>query len=280
MAKPKTKINEIVALIDKYGPVSPNRLTEITGDFRQSIDKYVREAHLAEFIHVAAFGQSPFGGNRTVKLYAAGKGIDAQRPGTAKKPAKAKKPVDEALRRCKKYSRAEKRIIREIKESGKSVKSQMHRLPGRTFWGVQFAVANLKGKKKSGLGSWVWASVLTVLRDEANISARDLSARIGCTSRQMRTVLNENRGRGVFISGWEMHCRTLSATWSLGDQADVQKPPLQTLEEKREKRRARDRRCGARKQVNPFSTALGLIRGPNVGTGRVYQQDMSERAAA
>ncbi|CAG4889438.1 hypothetical protein [Paraburkholderia gardini] len=79
MSKPKTKIYEIVALIREHGPVSPNRLTELTGDFRQSVDKYIRQAHDMGLIHIADFGPSPLGGNRTVKLYAYGKGIDAKR---------------------------------------------------------------------------------------------------------------------------------------------------------------------------------------------------------
>lgn len=79
MAKPKTKIYEIVALIEKHGPISPNALTDMTGDFRQSVDKYIRLAHKANLIHIDSFGPSPLGGNRTVKLYACGKGIDAER---------------------------------------------------------------------------------------------------------------------------------------------------------------------------------------------------------
>lgn len=79
MAKQKTKIYEIVALIEKHGPISPNALTDMTGDYRQSVDKYIRQAHKANLIHIDSFGPSPLGGNRTVKLYACGKGIDAKR---------------------------------------------------------------------------------------------------------------------------------------------------------------------------------------------------------
>jgi hypothetical protein len=278
MAKPKTKINEIVALIEKHGPVSPNRLTEITGDFRQSIDKYVRQAHDAGLIHVAAFGPSPFGGNRTVKLYAAGKGVNVQRPG--KKSTKPRKIKNVGSRRCMNFSSAEKRIIREIKLSGQAVKLQLHRLPGRTLHGIQKAVASLDGKKKRGVGSWIWTGVLSVLHDEPNLAVRDISSRIGCTSRQVTTLLNEHRGHGVFISGWEVHCRSTAATWSLGNQADVPKPPLQTVEERRAKARARHQRRNALAQTNPFAIALGLVPAPIVGTGRVFQQGMSIRAAA
>lgn len=278
MSKPKTKINEIVALIEKHGPISPNRLTEITGDFRQSIDKYIREAHDAGLIHVAAFGPSPFGGNRTVKLYAIGKGISIERP--SKKSTKARKQAQPVSRRCMNFSRSEKRIIREIKASGQSVKSQMHRLPGRTFYGIQKAVAAVKGTKKRGVTSWIWPAVVSILRDEPDLSVREISARIGCTSRQVTTLVNEHRGHSVFVSSWAVHCRTLCAKWSLGNQKDATKPEKQTVEERREKARARHRRHVARQQSNPFAIALGLVRAPNVGGGRVFQQDMTDRAAA
>jgi hypothetical protein len=79
MSKPTVKLFELVELIRKHGPVSPNRLTELSGDWRTSIDKYIRQAHKARLIHIAAFGPSPHGKNRTVKLYAIGEGVDAKR---------------------------------------------------------------------------------------------------------------------------------------------------------------------------------------------------------
>lgn len=284
MSKPKTKIYEIVALIQRNGPVSPNRLTELTGDYRQTIDKYIRLAHMAGLVHVAEFGPSPLGGNRTVKLYAAGKGTDAQRHPGEKKKAATRKKADPVSRKGKNFSRAEKRIIREIKLSGKSVKSEMHRLPGRTFYGIQKAVSDLKGTKKRGVGSWIWVGVIAALRDESNLTIREISERIGCTSRQVTNLMNENHGHGVFISGWHRHCRKDAAAWSLGNQTDAPKPPSQTIEERRFKARLRHQRRLARAQLNPFATALGLVRAPSTGTGRVFRQDMSvqdgERAAA
>ena len=79
MAKPKFKIYELVALIELHAPISPNRLTDITGDHRQSIDQYIRQARNAGLIHISGYEASPYGGNRTVKLYSPGKGIDAER---------------------------------------------------------------------------------------------------------------------------------------------------------------------------------------------------------
>lgn len=80
MAKPQRKIFDIVALIEKHEPVSPNRLTEITGDWRQTIDMYIRKAHQSGLIHIAGYEPSPFGpGYTDVKLWAHGKGVDAKR---------------------------------------------------------------------------------------------------------------------------------------------------------------------------------------------------------
>ncbi|MFL9904651.1 hypothetical protein PQR71_42100 [Paraburkholderia fungorum] len=277
MSKPKTKIYEIVELIRQHGPVSPNRLTNITGDIRQSIDKYVRQAHDAGLIHIAALGPSPFGGNRTVKLYAYGKGIDAQRHHVSKPAVKraTRKPKNDESRRCKNFSPAEKRIIREIKLGGQSVKSQMHRLPGRTFWSVQKAVAMLKGTKKRGVGSWIWAASISVLKEEPGLSAKDIADRIGCSKRQVNTLMGEHRGQGVFVSEWVMHRRTLCAKWSLGNQDDVPRPPKQSIEEKHQKARMWHRQRVARTQRNPFATALGLVAAPSIGVGRIYQQDMT-----
>jgi hypothetical protein len=78
--KAPTKAAELLNLIRIHGPVSPNRLVDITGDHRQSLDRYIRECHEANLIHVAAYGPSPTTEGRTVKLWAIGPGEDAKRP--------------------------------------------------------------------------------------------------------------------------------------------------------------------------------------------------------
>jgi hypothetical protein len=275
MSKPKTKIYEILDLIRQHGPVSANRLTELTGDLRQSIDKYVRQAHDAGLIHIATFGPSPLGGNRTVKLYMVGKAVDAQRTAKAQPKKVVLHQQDDASRKGMNFSGREKRIIREIKKSGQPVKTQMHRLPGRTFYGVQRAVAAIKGKKKREVGSWIWVAVVNILRESPSLSVRDISERIGCSSRQTMNLMNENHGHGVYISGWEIICRTLAAQWSLGSRNDEPKPASPSIEERRRKARVRyHRRLAAAKQ-NPFATALGLVKAPANGSGRVYQQSMN-----
>lgn len=80
MSKKKWKLDALLALIEKHGPVSPNRLAELSGDMRQSIDKYVRQAHLAELIHVDSYGPNPNGnGGKDVKLWVIGRRVDAKR---------------------------------------------------------------------------------------------------------------------------------------------------------------------------------------------------------
>lgn len=80
MARERFRLQQTIDLIREHGPISPNALTELTGDWRSCIDHYIRLAHEAGLIHIAAFGPSPFGGNRTVKLWAYGPGEDAKRP--------------------------------------------------------------------------------------------------------------------------------------------------------------------------------------------------------
>lgn len=284
MSKAKTKIYELVELVRQHGPISPNQLTELTGDFRQSIDRYVREAHDAGLIYVASLGPSPFGGNRTVKMYAIGKGIDAQRASAERKAKASTKQSDSISRKGMKFSPYEKRVIREIKLSGRSVKSQMHRLPGRTFYGVQRAVCDLKGKKTRGVGSWIWTSAVAILAREPNLTIIEISSRIGCTSRQVANLMNENHGQRVFISGWGRSGYSFTSQWSLGKEADVPRPPKQTEDERRRRARMRHQQRKARLHGNPFAAALGLARVPASGlTGRVYQpmdiRDDQEMAA-
>jgi hypothetical protein len=259
MAKPQRKIQEIVALIEKHGPVSPNRLTELTGDFRQSVDKYIRLAHSAGMIHVDSFGPSPLGGNRKVKLYAHGKGVDAARVLVRERPA-AKKPEPES-RRGKNFSPAEKKILREIKWSGKTVKSQLHRLPGRTLYGVQRAVSHLRGTKKRGFSSWIWTAIVLTLKETPDLTSIELAEAIGCTSRQVVHLLKENhaeKNRSVYISSWAPRNGTPTRRWSLGAGEDAPRPKPQGIEQ--ERHRARARHHMRRAEANPFAATVNQLR--------------------
>lgn len=223
--RPKVKVAELVALVREHGPVSPNHLTELAGDFRQSIDRYIRLAHEAELIHIHSFAESPFGGNRTIKMYAIGKGIDAARPyRSIPNRLRPKKQIDDFSRKGLPYSPAEKRIMREIKFSGKTLKSQMYRLPGRTLCSVQKAMEKVRGKKKiRGTTSWVWPIILATLREEADLTTSEIAEHIGCTRRQVQSLLSENhsdKNRSVRISGWIPQSGQYAAKWSLGSGPD------------------------------------------------------------
>jgi hypothetical protein len=261
MSKPKTKIYEIVELIRLHGPVSPNRLTELTGDFRQSVDRYVRQAHLAEMIHVSGFGPNPLGINRDVKLYSIGQGVDAQKAGKSANAAPRKKNIAPGSRRCKTYSEAEKRILREIKSSGKTVKSQMHRMPGRTLWGVERAIADLKGKKKRGCTSWIWTAVIALLKEDDDLSTKEIAEYIGCTQRQVANLLTANhaeKNRSIHISRWQTRTGAPVAKWSFGNHPDAARPAPCSAEE--ELLRARARRQIRSARSNPFAVAINQLR--------------------
>jgi len=86
MRRLATKFARTLDLIRDQGPISANALVDLTGDWRQTIDCYIREARAAGLLHIAGFGPSPFGGRRTVKLWAFGAGVDAKRPYVQPKP--------------------------------------------------------------------------------------------------------------------------------------------------------------------------------------------------
>jgi hypothetical protein len=259
MAKPHRKLHELVVLIEKHGPISPNALTDLTGDHRQSIDKYIRLAHRAGMIHVASLGPSPFGGNRTVKLYAHGKGIDAQRP-TKKSRKAAEKPAPES-RRGMNFTEAEKKILREIKWSSKTVKSQMHRLPGRTLLGVQRAISSLRGTKKRGFSSWIWTSIISTLKETPNLTSTELAEAIGCTSWQVTHLLAINhaeKNRSVYISSWATRKGSPTRRWSFGTGEDAPRPQPKGIED--ERARARARHHMRRAKANPFASTVNQLR--------------------
>lgn len=261
MAKPHKKIYELVGLIEKHGPISPNALTDMTGDHRQSIDKYIRLAHQAEMIHIARFAPSPFGGKRTVKEYAYGKGVDAYRKLDQPQAKPRKTDIAPESRRGMKFSEAEKKILREIKFSGKTVKSQLHRLPGRTLYGVQRAISGLKGKKKRGFSSWIWGSIIATLRETPNLTSVEISEAIGCTKRQVVVLLEKNHvedNRSVHISGWMKRRGDPVRCWSLGNLADAERPKPQSHDNELKKRRAAHHLRRAR--ANPFAMTVAHLR--------------------
>jgi hypothetical protein len=87
---------ELLRLIAKHGPVSKNRLNEISSMVRQDVDKYVRRLHEQKLIHIDSFTDSPVRENYTVPLFVAGPGEDAKRE---RKPKKRYKR-DANGRRC------------------------------------------------------------------------------------------------------------------------------------------------------------------------------------
>jgi hypothetical protein len=91
MSNPAFRVNDLLRIIEEQGPLSPNALTDISGVARQTVDKYIRRSHAADLIHIAGFGPSPFGGKKTVKLWAYGKGEDVKRV-YVKPVAKPRKP--------------------------------------------------------------------------------------------------------------------------------------------------------------------------------------------
>jgi predicted ArsR family transcriptional regulator len=90
------RMSELLRLIAKHGPVSKNRLAEISGVVRQNVDKYMRRLHEQKLVHIDSFDRNPDRENYMVALYVSGPGDDAVRE---RKPKKRYKR-DASGRRC------------------------------------------------------------------------------------------------------------------------------------------------------------------------------------
>lgn len=181
------------------------------------------------------------------------------------------------------WTDAEMKILYSIRHSKKSVKSQLHRLPGRTLCGVSHQLKKLArktGTKKKRQGfSWIWVAAINLLKETPGITAIEISEQIGCSYRQAGKLVYENHRsekKCIYISGWEKHGVNQIPQWTIGNDPDAPRLPLQTHEEDLRKARARHQKRRIKQGAfNPFATAAGLIQAPTGQTGRVFKQDMS-----
>jgi hypothetical protein len=80
LPRPTPRMKVILDLVTKHGPISPNALTHMSGEWRADIDACLREMKKEGLIHISGYEPSPCREGYTVKLYAAGPGEDAKRP--------------------------------------------------------------------------------------------------------------------------------------------------------------------------------------------------------
>jgi hypothetical protein len=87
LPRPTPRMKVLLAHIEAHGPISPNDLTDVDGICRDDVDYYLREmkkeglVYIQEgLVYIHSYGPSPCRTGYTVKLYAAGDGIDAKRP--------------------------------------------------------------------------------------------------------------------------------------------------------------------------------------------------------
>ncbi|WCM21391.1 hypothetical protein NDK50_08065 [Paraburkholderia bryophila] len=296
MSKPKTKIHELIDLIREHGPVSPNRLTELSGDMRQSVDKYVRQAHDKGLIHIAAFGPSPLGGNRTVKLYAYGKDVDAERVYAS--PYHLKRAIDNSENsrpsdvidqpigrpllvateeKSGEWSPEEDAILADIYSNERAVKHQANRLPGRSYPAMKARAVRLRLEHKKpvtdGSLSWIKPAIIAALSKGVPLSAASLNEITGASRAGLKPVLKRWHRVEFRIAGWE---RAGAHGWlpqfALGNEPDVPKPQpksmVQACREWRERQRI------AQGKFDPFASFRGLAQIPAGQSGRIYRQSM------
>jgi len=80
LPRPTPRMKVLLAHIEAHGPISPNDLTDVDGICREDVDYYLREMKKEGLVYIHSYGPSPCRLGYTVKLYAAGSGIDAKRP--------------------------------------------------------------------------------------------------------------------------------------------------------------------------------------------------------
>ena len=188
------------------------------------------------------------------------------------------------MRAWKTWSEEELRNVKLVRDSGKPLKTQMHHFPGRSQFGVEHQMRKLakeEGRRKLDTVSWVWGAAYQMLTKRPGLTAQDIASDVGCSYRHATRVLYDNHAseeKCVYISGWEKHGVNQIPQWTIGDEPDAPKLPLQTHVEYRRKERLRRQqkriKCG---RINPFAAALGLVEAPKGEPGRVYRHLTDEK---
>jgi hypothetical protein len=177
------------------------------------------------------------------------------------------------------WTAEEDSILREIWMRG-SVKSQLSRLPGRSWKGVLTRAEKLRLPKRSasifvGGGSWVDDAVHRILKSGLPMNAHILAGEIGASYSRTSRILNQDRNDHFRIVGWEhvsaSNIGAWTPIWSIGSEPDVPMPKKSSTERMRITR-AKQRMNAA--SFNPFATAMGVVEIKSTIQGRIFTQPM------
>jgi len=166
--------------------------------------------------------------------------------------------MGQAGKKSRKWTPAEAKILRDIKQSGRTVKESMHLLPGRTYIAIKEAMRDVPGgKKKRGRTSWVFLAMQRVLTETPNLTNAQLAKAIGCTRNAICGVLAAELGNRIYIADWTRSGSLWAAQYSLGNRPNAPKPPPRTREESyRAQKIARE---VVKRAQNPFAVVIRQV---------------------
>jgi len=159
------------------------------------------------------------------------------------------------------WTKKELAVLKQIWESGETIKAQHHLLPTRSIIAIK-CQAHVLGfpRKKRGKMSWVRPILIKKMKDAPGLTAKELSKAIGCCYAQtmlILTELNEAEKKQAYVSGWRRSSSLWVQRWTFGNKEDVPKPPRQSREERQLYDRLRHRRQHG--SFNPFATIVQQV---------------------
>lgn len=156
------------------------------------------------------------------------------------------------------WTGAELKILRDIKQSGRTVKESAYLLPGRTFCAIKQAMCRVPGDRKArGRTGWVIPSMIRILTETPNLTNRQLAEAIGCTRNALDRAIRADLGKRIHIADWTRAGTLWAAQYAVGNRPDAPKPPPRTREERnRAEKIARD---AIKRAQNPFAVVIRQV---------------------
>ncbi len=174
------------------------------------------------------------------------------------------------------WSPEEDAILRDIWASNGSLKSHLHRLPGRTWRGalVRASAIGLKArnaKQRADCYSWVEEEIDRVLADGIARTVKDIASETVASAVRIQQVLRARHSAKYRIAAWVRTRPTGSwwPKWVIGTDADTPKPAVKNPNETARAWRARKRIREGR--INPFALLTGDVSVVQTVKGRVIK---------
>ncbi|MDR5761937.1 hypothetical protein [Caballeronia sp. LZ035] len=159
------------------------------------------------------------------------------------------------------WTEADDAELRRLWAEKGSLKSHLHRLPGRSWRAAlerakRLGLTARGGNLKNVSFSWVDVEVRKALADGRQMTVTQIYRRVKAARGTVAEVLERSHGTAYRIAGWGRTdhgtAGALWPVWAIGSEPDVPRPPARSRNQyMRDWRAARRVKSGA---INPFST--------------------------